>query len=414
MACISNGGSKRVLILDISPRGHHPFYLRTLLDSDLAQSAEILLAVPQETLAHPAIAACSDSFRGYPIELAGQAPPAGAAAVLLSSWAIGRLYRQVFCAVAASAPIDFVIVPYVDDCLLGLAAPSEAFFGTPWLAITMRTMFHYRAIGVRAPEQSFARTRRWLASRILRQHSTRAVLTIDPTLAEFAAKQRQPMFRKIRYVPDPATRHALLPSKREARRRLDIPADARVILLYGAITERKGTSLLVQAAASPECSQQIHLLIAGKYWGLDALQESDAWRGLAGEGRIHAFNGFVDEAHEQLVLAAADCMWVGYVDFYGVSSVMALAGCHAMPVLASAYGLVGYFTGKYELGTIVEPRDQASIVSALNRVVSEPEFFLRAGRNGIALYQGHSPIELQRLVTDMVGRSWAESTSSRR
>jgi glycosyltransferase involved in cell wall biosynthesis len=412
----STSSSKRVLIVDFSPRGHHPFYVRSLLESGLAQVAQIVLAANKEMFRHPAIIAAAASVPVHQFELGIEAPAANEplhaglpdrAAVILHSWSLGRVYRKVYRAVASHAPVDFVIVPYLDDCLLGLAAPREAFSGTPWLAITMRTMFHYRDMGVIAPAQSFAGIRRRLAYRILRQHSTSAVLTIDPTLAEFAAGQSDPLLRKIRYVPDPATRHEQLPSKSQARQRLGIADNARVVLLYGAVSERKGVSLLVQAAAAPACSDRIHVLIAGKYWGMDALQDSDAWRQLQAQRRVHAINGFVDDEQERLILAAADCMWVGYIDFYGVSSVMALAGRHAIPVLASSHGLVGHFTRKHELGAIVEPHDQSSIVAALNRLVNEPEFFQRAGSNGVAAYQHHSALELQRLVAETVTGTWA-------
>jgi glycosyltransferase involved in cell wall biosynthesis len=399
---------KRVLIVDSSPDGHHPFYDRLLLDSGLADVADIVFAASRDMFNHPVIKACAERFRSHEIELAQ--PPPGASAstgVMRRSWSFGRLYRKAFLEVARSAPVDFVIVPYLDDCLLGLAAPREAFWGTPWLAITMRTMFHYRDMGVNAPEQSFAAIRRLLACRILKQRGTAALLTIDPTLAEFADRQPDPMMRKIRYVPDPANRHAALPPRDAARGRLDIPADARVVLLYGAISERKGASLLVQAAAAAACASQVHLLMAGSFRGLDELQRSDGWQSLLAQRRIHAFDGFVDDEREQLILASADCMWVGYIDFYGVSSVMALAGIHAMPVLASDYGLVGHFTRKHQLGAILDPRDPSSIVAALNRLVSEPEFFRRAGSNGVTVYQGHSPSELQQAVTDTVQRSWA-------
>jgi len=402
----SSPRSKRVLIVDFSPRGHHPFYVRLLLESGLAQVAQIVLAGNKEMFRHPAIVAATTSVPVERFELGVEGRSENAplhrgmpdrVGVIYHSWWLGRLYRKVYRAVARSAPVDFVIVPYLDDCLLGLAAAREAFDGTPWLAITMRTMFHFRDMGVIAPQQRFEDIRRRLTWRILRQNGTVAVLTIDPTLAEYAAGQADPLLRKIGYVPD------------QARQHLGIADDARVVLLYGAVSERKGAALLVRAAAASSCSDRIHLLIAGKFWEMHALQNSDAWRQLAAAGRIHAFDGFVDDEQERLILAAADCMWVGYVDFYGVSSVMALAGRHAMPVLASSAGLVGYFTDRHELGAVVDPRDRSSIVAALNRLVHEPEFFQRAGSNGISVYQRHSPVELQRVIVETVTSSWDPS-----
>jgi glycosyltransferase involved in cell wall biosynthesis len=407
---MSSGSSKRVLILELGVDGHHPFYVRLLLDSGLADSAEIILASQPKMFAHPAIAGSPVKFRPHPLELALSDETlwtTSPAAVTRRSWTFGKIYRRAFMELSKNAPIDFVIVPYIDDCLLGLAAPRKPFGDTAWLAITMRTMFHYDAMGVRAPKQRFAEFRRWLTYRMLRQKCTAALLTIDPTLAEFAARQSDPLFRKIRYVPDPAPQHSDVLSKQEARQRLNIARDACLVLVYGAISARKGIVSLLEAAAAPECSRQIHVLFAGRIWGLGELEKTDAWQSLTAQRRMHMLNGFVDDEHERLIMAAADCMWVGYIDFYGVSSVMALAGRHAMPVLASDYGLVGHLAKTHHLGAVIEPRDQLSIVHALNRLVNEPDFFIRAGRNGVAVYQDHGPFELQRLVTDAVAQSWA-------
>jgi hypothetical protein len=404
---MSLGRPKRVLILEGVPVGHHPFYVRLLLQSELANSAKLILASPREMFDHPALVAFSALFQRHQIELGTEfeLQSASSAALMRRSWNLGRLYRRTFIELSKSAPIDFVIVPYLDNCLMGLAAPSETFFGTAWLALTMRTMFHYPTMGVAAPKQSFTMIRRLLIHRILKQKSTAAILTTDPTLAEFAEKRREPWFGKIRYVPDPVSDHHALPSKEAARHRLNIPTQARVVLLYGEIGVRKGASLLVEAAAAPACSQQILVLLAGRYWGPKELLNSQAWQSLAAQGRIHAVNSLIDDELEQLLLAAADCMWIGYTDFYGVSGVMALAGRYAIPVLASEYGLVGHFARKYQLGAIIDPWNQSSIVAALNRLVNEPEFFERAGRNGVPVYQHHTPIALQRVVTDIVERS---------
>jgi glycosyltransferase involved in cell wall biosynthesis len=407
--------SKRVLIVEISTGGHHPFYVRSLLESDLAKSAEMIVASQRGMFEHPAIVTCSVPFQRHYIEpkpeLELQPKIASAANAFRMSWSIGSVYRKVFFELSRSAPIDFVIVPYVDNSLLGLAARNAAFRGTPWLAITMRTMFHYASMGVIAPKQRFAAIRRILAYRILRQKSLSALLTIDPTLAEFAARESNPLLRKIHYIPDPATHHSALPSKAEARLRLSIPAGARVVLLYGAITVRKGALLLVEAAAAAECSHEIHVILAGRYFGPEKFLTSEAVRLLEAQGRIHILNGFVDEEHERLLLAAADCIWGGYIDFYGASGVMALAGRHAVPVLASEYGLVGYLTKKYALGVIFDPRSKSSIVTALNRLAAEPEFFIRAGKNSVSVYQSHNPNELQRLVTELAKQSWTRPTN---
>ena len=129
----------------------------------------------------------------------------------------------------------------------------------------MQTMFHYQDMAVIAPRQKFTAIRRFLFYRVLKQKSMIAVLTIDPTLAEFAGKRGAPSLRKVEYLPDPAAYHKVLPSKLEARLQLAIPHEARIVLLYGELSARKGVLLLLQALADAACSRQVHVLLAGRY-----------------------------------------------------------------------------------------------------------------------------------------------------
>jgi hypothetical protein len=69
---------------------------------------------------------------------------------------------------------------------------------------------------------------------------------------------------------------------------------------------------------------------------------------------------------------------------------------------------VGHFTQKHELGVVIEPRNPASIVAALNRLVADPDFFLRAGRNAVPIFENHRPTAFQQVVTDAAERSWAQ------
>jgi len=316
---------------------------------------------------------------------------------------IGRLYREVCRAVARTGRVDFVIVPFLDDCILGLSLPREAFGGIPWMAITMRTMFHYGEMGVVAPPQRFAGLRRWLLYRALRQNSMRCLLTIDPTLAAFAQKRSEIFMRKIDYLPDPSTLHTALPSKPAARLQLKVPLEACLVVIFGEISARKGVVFLLQAAADPRCSDRIHILLAGRCRDRERLVTSEPFRGLEAAGRIHMVDGYVRGAEERQVIAAADCMWVGHSDFYGTSGVMVLAARHGLPVLATEQGLIGYLARQHRIGVIIQPKNRMSVVAALNRLVEQPEWFAQAGVNGASAFKKHDPAEFQRLVAEKIG-----------
>jgi glycosyltransferase involved in cell wall biosynthesis len=394
------------LILELGAGGHHPSYVRWLLESEFAKSSQIILAARREMFEHPEILGSQTKFERYQIGLSPaletRLADFSSIGLLHTSWAIGRLYRKTCASLARTRRVDYVIVPFLDDCIVGIGWPREAFAGIPWTAITMRTMFHYGAMGVIAPRQRFGRIRRSLLYKVLKQKSLDSVLTIDPTLAAFAKSQSDSFMHKVAYLPDPATYHPVLPAKMEARLQLDVPPDAALILLFGEISARKGAVSLLEAAADPSCSSRVHVMLAGRCRERAQIFENAAVRRLRADGRLHTVDGYVRGADELRVLAAADCMWIGYTEFYGMSGVMVLSGRHGLPVLASREGLIGYLAKKHELGLTIEPRNRLSVVNALNRLAEEPEFFRQAGANGIAVFEKHDPTELQRLVTERV------------
>lgn len=399
-------GAKRVLILEISFNGHHPTYVRWLLESEFAKSSEIILAARREMFEHPEILAASSRFTRYTIDvsraLEARLSDFSSLGLIRMSYAIGGLYRRICAGFARTQPVDFVIVPFVDDCIAGLAIPREGFAGVPWLAITMRTMFHYSEMGVIAGPQRFAVFRRWLVERILKQNSMISLLTIDPTLAEFANRQNEEFMHKITYLPDPAFRHSDLPTKTEARSRLGVPPDVPLIVLFGEISARKGLASLLGAAADPACSPHLHVMLAGRCKDRTELLDNPAFRRLLAQGQLHTIEGYVTGAEERQLLAAADCMWLGYMDFYGMSGVMVLSGRHGVPVLGSREGMIGYLVEKHGLGVIIEPRDHTSVVGALNRLVHDRAGFEQFGKNGIRAFERHDVAEFQRIVTERV------------
>jgi glycosyltransferase involved in cell wall biosynthesis len=288
--------------------------------------------------------------------------------------------------------------------LAGLGLTANAFGATPWMAITMRTMFHFGAMRVIAPPLKFSRLRRYLFDRVLRQRSLAAMLTIDPTLSEFAKRQSHPSYRKIEYLPDPASHHDAMPAKSDARKQLDIPLDAGVILLYGEIAARKGVFALLDAAADEACSRQLHVLLGGRYEHANLMLEHPAYRRLMSQHRLHRVDGFLDDAGERTVLAASDCMWVGYSSFYLMSGVMVLAGRHGIPVIATRDGLIGYWTRERDIGIAVNIGEPASVIAALNQLVLEPGQLTHMGQNGIRAFAQHEPSVLSQLVARTYAR----------
>lgn len=59
---------KRILIIEVSNSGHHPSYLRHILQSIASGTGEVIVAATRELLAHPELDCCRSQFT--PLEIA--------------------------------------------------------------------------------------------------------------------------------------------------------------------------------------------------------------------------------------------------------------------------------------------------------------------------------------------------------
>jgi glycosyltransferase involved in cell wall biosynthesis len=159
-----------------------------------------------------------------------------------------------------------------------------------------------------------------------------------------------------------------------------VAPEMSLVVLFGEISAREGVVSLLEAAADPSCSPRVHVMMAGRFTERAQLLANTSFQRLKPDGRLYTIDGYVRGADERQVLSAADCVWLGYTEFYGMSGVTVLAGRHGVPVFASREGLIGYLAEKHEIGVIIEPRNRLSVVSALNRLVEERDLFRQAGK----------------------------------
>ena len=79
---------------------------------------------------------------------------------------------------------------------------------------------------------------------------------------------------------------------------------------------------------------------------------------------------------------AASIVWLGYKHHYGASANIVKAGSMRLPIVACESGLIGWQTQKYRLGVTVDPGKVDSVISAVCRIASNPEFAESCGQNG--------------------------------
>jgi glycosyltransferase involved in cell wall biosynthesis len=209
--------------------------------------------------------------------------------------------------------------------------------------------------------------------------------------------------QRLVFLPDPAPDH-VLPPQAQARESLGIPPLAKVVLIYGALSERKGVMALIESASSAECPQNIYVVLAGKQSPpISAFLHGSAAAALLVQKRLKIMNAYIPDAEEARLLAVTDCMWVGYRGFYTMSAILVLAARHGIPCIVSEEGIAGYLMRKNEFGWIVNPEKQETVVVALKQVAGISGDLAAKGQRGVSALSRHSITEFQRVMSRMIG-----------
>jgi glycosyltransferase involved in cell wall biosynthesis len=399
---------KRVLIMDLFAGGHHARYIRWILECDACREAGVVLAGRGELFDHAELKDIAGSFKSHYVQLSARQERivgncSSTIEVVRRQFTVWKIWRETYDKVSRAAQVDMVVLPYTDDCLEAIALRGSPFGATPWTGIAMNKKFHFPHVGVTAPRQRFSAVREWLFRCALRDRFLTGLFTVDPTLCEYAGSRLSERERqKLAFLPDPAIDHVLPPCA-GARESLGIPQDAKVVLVYGKLTERKGIRLLIECASSSQCRPNIYVLLAGEQSpGVVEFLAGEASSFLKRQNRLKIIDGYVSDLDEARLFAVADCMWVAYPDFYTMSGVLVLAARHGIPCLVSDSGLVGYLARKQQFGLIVNPDDRATVFAALQQVSSEAEVLAVKGRRAMTAFSRHSIFEFQKAIGAMI------------
>lgn len=276
-------------------------------------------------------------------------------------------FKRAYDSIKRAERVRLVIVPYVDYFFHALPFVGSPFGKTPWIAITMRATFHHRKVGVRTPGRPLVNTIKSLIfRRAVHTHGLRTLLSIDPTLSEWFGHGHARHGARVDYVADPFP-DAKAEDPAVARERLGLDPDARYLLVYGAISERKGICELVEALAGMKDAPT--LLMAGE-------QDPDI------RGFMRAFipilkpapvilDRFISNEAESDLFSACDVVWLGYKGHYGMSGVLVQAYRFDKPVIATADGLIGWFCRNGQLGPCIDDLSAASITHAIDEVTAQ-------------------------------------------
>lgn len=153
--------------------------------------------------------------------------------------------------------------------------------------------------------------------------------------------------------------------KSEARQKLNIEKDARVILFFGFIRRYKGLDILFEAMADKRIKHaHIKLLVAGEFYE-DEKSYREQIRKLGIEDRLILHTGFIRDEEVKYYLSAADAVIQPYRNATQ-SGVTPLAYHYEKPMVVSNVGGLPSLVPHEKVGLVAEP-NPASIADAILR-----------------------------------------------
>lgn len=364
-----------LLIVEPQAGGHHfQPYLSFVLGALVANGYRPWLMTTARARAHPAMAALDDAAQGQlrsvlmpdPYARPTRGSSLGLMAQQLRYWrAVASGYR----ALAPELRFGLSLVMGYDSMSRVLALRGSPLGGCPFVALSIHTKHHWPALGIGAGGRALGFSR-WCFERVLRARACGGMLSIDQTLIDAYAGNDQ-LAPKLRWLPDPGE-VAAHPPRAQARAALGLDAHAPMVLAYGVLDQRKRIDALLAAALLARCQPQV--VLAGSCAAVvDALKASAVWSTLAGQGRLHLLDRYVDVADEARLFAAVDLVWVGYgSSFDGQSAVIAQAASAGRVLLGRAGGLIGRTIERHRLGAVTDPDDQPATAAQLDRLLASP------------------------------------------
>jgi glycosyltransferase involved in cell wall biosynthesis len=306
---------------------------------------------------------------------------------------------------------DFVYalnIDYMDKAIQLLGAPSRP---VPMSGMTMRVRFHLNSLGVATHRAVMSSLASWSFSHLLRTRSLAGVTTADPSLLRYCQHQLASRYRKIFYVPEMGMEPPSV-SALEARRDFGFGPHDKVILIFGAIDERKGYEELIEAVPWTGGIDPLRILVIGNA-SESARRALDGprYERLRRQGLLVTRLQFADDDLQARAFALADLVWVAYRNHSTMSGVFAQAMSCSVPVIAPDYGLLSWLVSQYEVGIRVNTADPVATGAQIAQLLRDPERLAALRRNAALMSSRHSPRNFGAAVCDAIAAGLARGSA---
>jgi glycosyltransferase involved in cell wall biosynthesis len=364
---------KSVMIIELIVSGHHIVWLEKISRIFLKNNCKVIIAILEDYISNPLFGCLKKEFgKDFTLISYQNIQPVKwpIFSYILNDFRLRRKFGEVFLQAERKLGVDYVFLPYLDYCVYSLGLMGNPFNNTKFGGV-----LHQADIGCIQgvkfpPEQSkLSSIKRFLFVNLLKNKRLGVLLTQNEILNNFVLKNYPKISKKISYMPNPVDLMQCNYSKEFCRSELGISIDAIVILVYGAISDRKGLDLLIDALSSNNTLSTIEVLLVGRQQeSIGSIIKSLKFNHLLKSNRMHIINKFVNNETQSQVFLASDIVWLGYKNFFTSSGVLSLAAKTDNLILGTRDGLIGWYVERNRLGEVFNVNDINSVISAIEKL----------------------------------------------
>lgn len=381
----ASNSSRNLMLFDLSLYGHHPAYIRYLLEywhqeQDPEKRQLIVLVSPKFLVEHADVVNLGQRLDPVSIKFVTISQDEESSLRPRNS-GINRNLRNfqewfLFCKYAKKLNIDHALLMYYDiyryPLALRLNPPCKV------SGIYFRPTIHYENFLTSSTKFSKSANQREIAllKLVLSNSKLHSLLTIDPTFAEYAknsGKLSSNRLQKISTIPDPVPKYTYDNNKLEQiRASLGFKPDRKLFLVFGALTGRKGIFHLLEAVQliPQEICLKIAIALIGKASTENKNRIESAITKLAHLPiPIHRYYQFIPEEDIQAYFEISDYVLALYQQHIGMSGILNIAAEKKKPVLSSNYGLMGEIVHRYQLGLTVDSSSAREIALGIEQML---------------------------------------------
>ncbi|MBB6430787.1 glycosyltransferase [Algisphaera agarilytica] len=268
---------------------------------------------------------------------------------------------------------DHVFVAYADGVWQVQAVRSLLPWESTKRSYTLEGILYRGEFSYPNNHSRSAKLKRYLFRRVLAKGMYDRLHLDDEFLHEFATSIKPNRQTQLELAVNPVEFFEI--DRAQARQRLGLPAEGRIVSLSGVIDNRKGADLLVRAfiSALEQGLEDTSLLLAGPHYDdIKAVIQQPEIQRYFDSGQIISLDRLLDEQDMFSAAAAGDLVAAPYPNHSGRSSIILWAAAAGTPVLATDRGCIGHVVETESLGKICDVADLEGFTKTLLASLDEP------------------------------------------